>query len=74
MCKAPGFRQCHFESAFFAALQQKGYVETFVYWACQRGPVPGVRDWIKTNDGRVREFRQWAAQYPWPAPTASARS
>lgn len=47
---------------FFLALRERGYVEPFVYWACQRAPVAGVREWLKANDGRVREFRQWAAE------------
>lgn len=51
---------------FFAALKQKDYVEPFVYWACARAPVRGVREWIKENEGKVREFRQWAAEYKVP--------
>jgi Tfp pilus assembly protein PilF len=52
---------------FFVALREKGYVQPFVYWASQRAPMAGVRDWLKGNDARVREFKTWAAQYQWPA-------
>ena len=48
---------------FLAALKQKGYIEPFVYWACARAPVRGVREWLQANEGHVREFRQWAASY-----------
>lgn len=54
---------------FIGALKQKGYVEPFVYWATQRAPVPGVREWLKANEPRVREFREWAVAYPFPAVT-----
>jgi tetratricopeptide (TPR) repeat protein len=51
---------------FFVALKEKNFVEPFVYWASQRAPVPGVVDWLKANEGRVREFLTWASQYTWP--------
>lgn len=53
---------------FFVALKQKNYVEPFVYWASQRAPVPGVREWITANEPRVREFLDWASAYAWPKP------
>ncbi len=55
---------------FVLALKQKNYVEPFVYWATQRAPVPGVREWLKANEPRVREFREWAVAYPFPTATA----
>lgn len=55
---------------FLAALQQKGYVEPFVYWSCARAPVQGVREWMKANEARLREFREWAAAYPFPTSNA----
>jgi tetratricopeptide (TPR) repeat protein len=51
---------------FFVTLRQKNFVEPFVYWASQRAPVPGVTDWIKSNESRVREFLDWASKYSWP--------
>ena len=51
---------------FFVALRQQKFVEPFVYWASQRAPVPGVTDWLKSNETRVREFLAWASKYSWP--------
>jgi len=53
---------------FFVALRQQKFVEPFVYWASQRAPVPGVTDWLKANESRVREFLGWASKYSWPNP------
>ena len=52
---------------YFIALKQKNYVEPFVYWVSQRAPVPGVREWLEANEGRVREFLNWTLQFKWPA-------
>jgi tetratricopeptide (TPR) repeat protein len=52
---------------FFVALRERKFVEPFVYWASQRAPVPGVTDWLRANETRVREFVQWASTYDWPA-------
>lgn len=52
---------------FFLALRAQGHVEPFVYWASQRAPVPGVVDWLKGNETRVRAFLEWASKYEWPA-------
>jgi tetratricopeptide (TPR) repeat protein len=50
---------------FFVALKQQNFVEPFVYWASQRAPVPGVGDWLKANEPRVRAFLDWASKYSW---------
>jgi hypothetical protein len=52
---------------FFRELKQKDYVELYVYWASQRAPIPGVREWLMANQTRVREFVAWINQYAWPA-------
>ena len=64
---APAFVTAHY-LPFFTALKQQGYVEPFVYWASQRAPVPGVVDWLKGNEPRVRAFLEWASKYDWPKP------
>jgi tetratricopeptide (TPR) repeat protein len=51
---------------YFTELKQKNFVEPFVYWVSQRAPVPGVRDWLDSNEGRVGEFLQWTLKYNWP--------
>lgn len=51
---------------FFVALRQQDFVEPFVYWASQRAPVPGVTDWLRSNEPRVRAFLAWASKYEWP--------
>jgi Tfp pilus assembly protein PilF len=53
---------------FFAELKAKNYVEPFVYWAIQRAPVIGVREWLTANQDRVREFVMWSRSYRWPKP------
>ena len=50
---------------FFAELKAKNFVEPFVYWAMQRAPVPGVRDWLNAHQTEVREFVTWARNYEW---------
>jgi tetratricopeptide (TPR) repeat protein len=52
---------------FFVALKQQNFVEPFVYWASQRAPVPGVNEWLRANETRVRAFLDWASKYSWPA-------
>jgi tetratricopeptide (TPR) repeat protein len=51
---------------FFGELKEKSYVEPFVYWAIQRAPVAGVREWLAANQSRVREFVTWTRGYAWP--------
>ncbi|MFN7916494.1 MAG: tetratricopeptide repeat protein [Vicinamibacterales bacterium] len=53
---------------FFVELKRRNFVEPFVYWASQRAPVPGVIDWLKGNEPRVRTFLEWASNYTWPKP------
>lgn len=64
---AQNFSSTHYVP-FFRALKEKDFVEPFVYWASQRAPVPGVTDWLKSNEPRVRAFLQWASDYQWPTP------
>lgn len=52
---------------FFVELKRQNFVEPFVYWASQRAPVPGVTDWLRANEPRVRAFLDWASKYSWPA-------
>jgi hypothetical protein len=65
--QAQSFVNVHYVP-FFVSLKAKNYVEPFVYWASQRAPVPGVREWITANEARVREFLAWASAYSWPKP------
>ena len=62
---ASAFANTHY-LPFFLALKQRNFVEPFVYWASQRAPVPGVTDWLKANEPKVREFLDWASKYAWP--------
>lgn len=64
---AASFTNRHYRP-FFVALKQQNFVEPFVYWASQRAPVPGVTDWLKANEPKVREFLDWASKYSWPKP------
>jgi tetratricopeptide (TPR) repeat protein len=51
---------------YFIELKEKNFVQPFVYWISQRAPVPGVREWLEANQGRVREYLDWTRQYTWP--------
>jgi tetratricopeptide (TPR) repeat protein len=51
---------------FFVALKRQNFVEPFVYWASQRAPVPGVTEWLRANESKVRQFLDWASGYSWP--------
>ena len=64
---ATSFVNTHYRP-FFVELKQKDFVEPFVYWASQRAPVPGVLEWLKANEPRVRTFLAWASNYAWPKP------
>ena len=51
---------------FFVEMKAKNYVEPFVYWAIQRAPVRGVREWVAANQPRLLEFVTWTREYQWP--------
>ncbi|HKT78622.1 MAG TPA: hypothetical protein VJP86_00275, partial [Vicinamibacterales bacterium] len=51
---------------YFIELKAKGYVEPFVYWASQRAPLVGAREWVDANRSRVQEFLTWSESYRWP--------
>jgi tetratricopeptide (TPR) repeat protein len=51
---------------FFRELKQRNFVEPYLYWVSQRAPVQGVREWMRANEAKMREFLDWARQYPWP--------
>jgi tetratricopeptide (TPR) repeat protein len=51
---------------FFRELKQRNFVEPYVYWVSQRAPIQGIREWMRANDAKMREFLDWARQYPWP--------
>jgi tetratricopeptide (TPR) repeat protein len=51
---------------YFLEMNKKGYVEPFVYYIYQRHPVPGAKEWIQQNSGKVREFLSWTEGYNWP--------
>ena len=47
---------------------QRGGLELLVLDSVERAPVPGVIDWLKGNEPRVRTFLEWASNYTWPKP------
>jgi tetratricopeptide (TPR) repeat protein len=53
---------------YFTEMQQKGFVEPFVYYASQRTTIAGVREWLTANGERVRAFLDWSKNYSWPRP------
>jgi tetratricopeptide (TPR) repeat protein len=52
---------------YFTEMKQKGHVEAFVYHALQSSGLPGVREWLAENGGRVMQFLIWSKGYRWPA-------
>jgi len=42
-------------------MQQKNFVEPFVYYVSQRTTIPGVREWLPANDARVKAFLDWSS-------------
>jgi tetratricopeptide (TPR) repeat protein len=53
---------------YFIEMQQKSFVEPFVYFASQRTNIPGVREWLAANGERVTAFLDWSKNYSWPKP------
>ena len=51
---------------YFTEMQQKNFVEPFVYFVSQRTSIPGVREWLSANDERVSAFLSWSKSYSWP--------
>ena len=55
-----------FYAPYFIEMKQRGHVEAFVYHALQSSGLPGVREWIDSNAGRVMQFLVWSKKYQWP--------
>jgi tetratricopeptide (TPR) repeat protein len=53
---------------YITEMQQKKFVEPFVYYASQRSGIPGVQDWMNTNSAWVAAFLDWSKRYSWPKP------
>lgn len=51
---------------YFVEMQQRNFVEPFVYYVSQRTTIPGVREWLDTNGDRVKAFLDWSKNYSWP--------
>lgn len=52
---------------YFVELKQKGHTEAFAYNALRGSNLPGVREWLEANSGRVMQFLIWSKGYKWPA-------
>ena len=52
---------------YFVELKQKGHAEAFAYNALRGSNLPGVREWLEANSGRVMQFLIWSKGYTWPA-------
>jgi tetratricopeptide (TPR) repeat protein len=51
---------------YFIEMKRKGHVEAFVYHALQSSGLPGAREWVGANGGRVMQFLIWSKGYHWP--------
>lgn len=51
---------------YFVELKQKGHAEAFAYNALRGSNLPGVREWLDANSGRVMQFLIWSKSYQWP--------
>jgi tetratricopeptide (TPR) repeat protein len=69
--QSEGKRQDSFTHRFyvpyFVELKQKGHAEAFAYNALRGSGLPGVREWLEANSGRVMQFLIWSKGYKWPA-------
>ena len=52
---------------YFVELKQKGHTEAFAYNALRGSNLPGVREWLEANSGRVMQFLIWSKSYKWPS-------
>lgn len=52
---------------YFIEMKQKGHAEAFTYNALRGSNLPGVREWLEANSGRVMQFLIWSKNYKWPA-------
>jgi tetratricopeptide (TPR) repeat protein len=52
---------------YFLEMKRQGFVEAFVYNALQSTGLPGVREWVDSNSGRVMQFLLWNKNYQWPS-------
>jgi hypothetical protein len=51
---------------YFVELKHKGHAEAFAYSALCGSSLPGVREWLEANSGRVMQFLIWSKGYKWP--------
>jgi tetratricopeptide (TPR) repeat protein len=51
---------------YFAELKRRGHAEAFAYNALRGSGLPGVREWVESNSGRVMQFLIWSKGYEWP--------
>ena len=51
---------------YFVELKRKGHAEAFTYHTLQATGLPGVREWLEANSGRVMQFLIWSKGYQWP--------
>jgi len=56
---------------YFIELKQKGHVEAFVHHALQASGLPGTREWVEANGGRILQFLVWSKGFRWPAQVKS---
>jgi tetratricopeptide (TPR) repeat protein len=52
---------------YFVEMKQKGHTEAFTYNALRGSGLPGVREWLEANSGRVMQFLIWSKNYQWPS-------
>ncbi len=52
---------------YFVEMKRRGHAEAFFYHALQSSGLPGVREWIDANGGRVMQFLIWSKRFEWPA-------
>ena len=52
---------------YFVEMKQKGHTEAFTYNALRGSGIPGVREWLEANSGRVMQFLIWSKNYQWPS-------
>jgi tetratricopeptide (TPR) repeat protein len=63
--KGKGFAVSYY-APFFAQIEQKGFVEPFLYRALNGAQVDGAEEWSRESRSKLDEFESWSKSYRWP--------
>ncbi len=64
--KRSGFARTYY-APYFAELDKREFVETFLHFATQAAASPDNNEWLNGNRQKVSDFLAWSRRYEWPA-------